>query len=236
MIRNATPDDLEQVLRWLQQEKDDGHESFICNFNLIEAGQKNNSLTVLVDDIPIAFALGDTNLAILAVKRDRRAENGRGQRVGSTLALHWIQEARVRDLMGFHGECASRRSLEFWMNLGCMHVAPPHSNCDIPWVAMPFRANHELPDGVPTVPLTFEVHAPDGELMPEWSFSTTAAVISSDDYMLAKDFVAFVPETDARLTIRENGKQVANSKVRDVGEFGGERDVPWIRVRYFCPQ
>lgn len=49
--------------------------------------------------------------------------------------------------------------------------------------------------------------------------------------MLAEDFVAYVPRTDARLTIR-NGEQVLRGpKVRDVDTFGGEQEVPWVRVR-----
>ena len=32
---------------------------------------------------------------------------------------------------------------------------------------------HDLPDG-PTVILNFEIHTPDGALIPEWTFSTAA--------------------------------------------------------------
>lgn len=75
MIRKATVHDVEKIRVWLQQEKDGEHDSFIVYFNLIEEGQANDLLTVLVDDIPIAFALEDDNLAILDVKLDRRHDD-----------------------------------------------------------------------------------------------------------------------------------------------------------------
>ncbi len=62
-----------------------------------------------------------------------------------------------------------------------------------------------------------------------------AAIIEADDYMLAQDFVAYVPETDARLTIWGNDLALCHVKVRDVETVGGERLTPWIRIRNFVP-
>jgi GNAT superfamily N-acetyltransferase len=225
-IRKATFDDLEQVRRWLRQEKDDGHDSFIVNFDLIEAGQETGSLIVLVDEIPIAFALADDMLWILAVKRDRRRSG-----VGRRLADHWFQQARERDLIGFHGECSPRESIGFWKKMGCQQVESAHGGGDAPWVAMPFRKKRELPVGMRTVPVCFEISSPGGAPAPQWNFATQAAVIEPDDLMLAEDFVAYVPEADTRVVISVDNSEIGAVKVRDIEEFGGTRKCPWIRVR-----
>lgn len=225
-IRKATPDDREQIGRWLLQEKDDGHDSFIVNFNLIEEGQEDGSLTVLIEDGPIAFALGNDNLAILAVKRDRR-KNG----VGRTLAEHWFQQARDRDLMGFHGECAPRNSLGFWKKMGCHQVKSPYSGSDAPWVVMPFPKKHDFATAAQTVAVSFGLVATDGRRLRQWDHSTEAAVIEPDDLMLAEDFVAFVPETDTRVVVTVDGSNAGDVRVRDIGDFGGVRNYPWVRVR-----
>lgn len=225
-IRKATLDDLTQVHNWLQQEKNVGHESFIDNFNLIQAGQENGNLIVLVDDIPIAFALGSNNLEILAVKFDRR-----GNDVGRTLAEHWFQQAREQDLMGFHGDCAPRNSLGFWKEMGCQQVECPYSIGVAPWVAMPFRKKREFPVGVRSVPVSFESLSPGGAPTTKWNFSTDAAVIELDDLMLAEDFVAYVPKAETRVIIGVDSSEIGNVKVRDIEDFGGNRNYPWIRVR-----
>jgi GNAT superfamily N-acetyltransferase len=230
-VRKATVNDLTLLRRWLQQESDDGHHSFIVNFNSIEAGQENGSLTVLVDDLPIAFALGADNLGILAVKRDRRQKG-----VGRMLVAHWIQQARDRDLMGFNGECAPRNSLGFWKKMGCQEVESPHGKVGAPWVAMPLGKKRELPPGVTCVPVSFEIFLADDSPAPNWNFSTEAAVIEPDDFMLAEDFVAYVPRPDARVVIRVDKSQVANLRVSDIEKYGGSRNFPWIRVRDLDPR
>ena len=133
--------------------------------------------------------------------------------------------------MGFYGECAPSNSLGFWKRMGCQHVEAPYNNSDAPWVAMTFRHEHELQPGKPTVPVTFEIHSPNGDLVPQWNFSTTAAVIEPDDLMLAEDFVAYAPKTDSRVNIRVDGIEIGNPKVCDNGDFGGTRNCPWVRVR-----
>lgn len=224
-IRKATADDLEIIRTWLQQEKDEGHDSFIVNFSMIAEGQSKGWLTVLAEDIPIAFALGDANLSILAVKRDRRRSN-----VGRTLAERWFQDARERDLIGIDGECSPKTSLPFWRRMGCTQVRSISKN---PWVIMPFVQSHELPQDRAVDSLAFELRDPDGKAIPGWDV-VKAAVIADDDYMLARDFIAYVPETDARLTIL--GEELfRHVKVRDVEDIGGERDGAWIRVRNLPP-
>ena len=226
-IRKATVDDLEQVRQWLQQEKDAGHDSFIVNFEAIQQGQRDESLIVLLDnDHPIAFALGEENLSIFAVKRDTR-----GGGVGTALASHWFQTARNRDLIGFDGECSPRTSLRFWKKMGCTQIASRSPN---PWVVMPFKKSHDLPEGPETISLTFELHDSYGNAIPGWD-DITAAVIEDDDYMLAEDFIAYVPATDVRLTIWGDGVAICHVKVRDIEDIGGHRKCSWIRVRDLCP-
>jgi GNAT superfamily N-acetyltransferase len=226
-IRKATTEDLEQVRQWLQQETDAGHDSFIVNFNFIQEGQRDDSLTVLLDqELPIAFALGKENLSIFAVKRDRR-----GDGVGTALASHWFQAARDRDLIGFDGECSPETSLRFWKKMGCTQIASRSPN---PWVIMPFKKSRDLPEGLEVVSLTFELHDSDGNAIPEWDV-ITAAVIEVDDYMLAEDFVAYVPTTDVRLTIWGDDEWIWDGKVRDIEDIGGDRKCHWIRVRDLCP-
>lgn len=221
-IRKATPDDLEQVRLWLQQEFDEFGESFIVNIILIEEGQKNGILFVLVDEIPIAFALGDNYLSILAVKRDCRADG-----VGTALAEYWFQNARELDVIGFEGECSPSTSLPFWKKMGCTQIASKNGN---PYVIMPFRKSHELPEGTETVRLTFQLRAADSTAVPGWDY-LTAAVIEPGDYMLAQDFVAYVPDDEARLFVLSNGEYLCSENVCDVDKFGGERFASWIRVR-----
>lgn len=224
-IRKATADDLRIIRGWLQQEKDEGHDSFIVNFEMIEKGQRDGCLTVLVEDIPIALALGDTNLSIFAVKRDRRRSN-----VGRTLAERWFQDARDRDLIGFDGECSPKTSLPFWLRMGCTQVRSISKN---PWVIMPFVQSHELPKDRAVDSLEFELHDSDGKAIQGWDV-VKAAVMADDDYMLTRDFIAYVPETDARLTIL--GEELFRcTKVRDIEDIGGERDGAWIRVRNLAP-
>lgn len=224
-IRKATADDLEIIRTWLQQEKDEGHDSFIVNFDLIEEGQSEGSLTVLVEEIPIAFALGEANLSILAVKRDRRRSN-----VGRTLAEAWFQDARERGLIGFDGECAPKSSLPFWLRMGCTQVRSRSGN---PWVIMPLGQSHDLPEDREVDNLAFELRDSDGKAIPGWDV-VKAAVVDDDYYMLVRDFIAYVPDTDARLTIL--GEELFRyTKVRDIEDIGGERDGAWIRVRNLPP-
>lgn len=226
-IRKATINDLNRVRTWLQQESDDGYDSFIVNFSLIEAGQRNGELTVLLDQgFPVAFALGEDNLSILAVKRDRRNSG-----IGTELASHWFQKARERDLIGFDGECAPATSVQFWKKMGCTQVRREALN---PWVAMPFPHSRELPDNYPIVSLTFELHDLCGHPIPEWNFLTTAA-IKPDGYMLAHDFVAYVPDRETRLTIRGNELSIS-SKCKYIKNIGGESHGLWIRVRNLITQ
>lgn len=221
-IRHATVDDLEKVRQWLQQEKDDGHDSFINNFNMIADGRRDGFLTVFVDDIPIAFALGEENLSIVAVKRDRRKEG-----VGRKLVAHWIRRARRKDRMGLVGECSPATSLWFWKKMGCQQVQSRDAK---PFVILPFCKTHKLPAGARTVELTFELHAANKTAMPGWGI-LAAAVPKPEQRMLGRDFVAYVPDGDARVAVREYGVTIAESRIRDVTSFGGERSGEWIRIR-----
>lgn len=227
-IRKATADDMEQIHDWLQQEKDDGHDSFIVNFNMIEDGQRDGTLTVLLDHgLPCAFALGEKNLSIFAVKRDRR---NRG--IGTELASHWFQEARKRDLIGFDGECSPSTSVHFWKKMGCTQVKSWNAN---PWVVLPFRKTHQLPREANTVRLKFELHDGDDKAIPDWE-EIDAAVIEDDDYMLAQDFVAYVPDLNSRLTVWAGGLAIRSTKVSRIAEIDGARYGSWIRVRNLPPQ
>jgi GNAT superfamily N-acetyltransferase len=223
MIRKATTEDLEAVRKWLQQENDDGHHSFIVNMSMIEDGQRDGSLTVLVDkELPVAFVLGEQNLAILAVKQDRRSGG-----IGRKLATNWFEQARERDLIGFDGECSPSSSLSFWKKMGCTQIKSQNHN---PWVIMPFRKTHDLPDGVGTVRLSFELHDDDKKAIPGWEI-VNAAIIENDDYMLAQDFVAYVPDYNTRLTVWADGLAIRSTKVTHIQDIDGECYGSWIRVR-----
>ena len=222
--RLATPEDLEHVRTWLQQEFDEFGESFIVNFILIEEGQRDDRLFVLVDEIPIAFALEhfDPSLRIIAVKPDRRSHD-----VGTELAEYWFQKLRDQNQFGFEGECFPTTSLPFWKKMGCTQIASRNGS---PYVIMPFRKINELPEGVKTIHLSFQLYDAHMKAIPGWDY-LTVAVIEPGDYMLAQDFVAYAPDSESRLGVLRKGEPLCAAKVSEIDKIGGERSGSWIRVR-----
>ena len=78
-VRPATPEDLEEILKWLRQEYDENGEDggFWCNHRLIQEGQAEGGLLVLAAHRPLAFALVDLNDAVSIVEV-RPGYRGRG--------------------------------------------------------------------------------------------------------------------------------------------------------------
>ena len=226
-IRFATPNDLSQIRGWLEREHNDGvHGSFFCNYNMIEAGQEASFLTALVresDQLPVAFSLGDANIDILAVKADCRRQG-----LGRYLAQHVIDHARERDIMGMHGECAPPTSKPFWRSLGFRTVAPPYGGGgNGNWIACPLPHENHLQDG----PLrTITVALTDGQSQGQPIFQSPA-VETHGHYLLARDFVEFMPQTNTRLEVHCDGNAVFSNKNKYVSEIGGERRFPWVRLR-----
>lgn len=224
-IRKATADDLETIRGWLQQEKDDGYDSFICNISMIQDGQREGWLTVLVEEIPIAFALGDQSLSIFAVKRDRR-----GGKVGTKLAQHCFQDACERDVIGFKGECSPISSLPFWLRMGCTQI---RSTNEKPRFIKPLALSRDLPEGAEVDALSFQLYDSNGKAIPGWGVVKTA-IVADDDYMLSRDFIAYVPEEGVRLEIWGKNR-FSHAKLSEIEDIGGDRRGPWIRVRNLVP-
>ena len=114
--------------------------------------------------------------------------------------------------------------------MGCTQIVSTSAK---PWVIMPFKNSRDLPKGPETISLTFELHDPYGSAIPGWEVITAAVI--EDDYMLAEDFIAYVPATDVRLAIWGDGVAICHVKVRDIEDIGGHRKCSWIRVRDLCP-
>lgn len=225
-IRKATASDLEHIRGWLQQEKDDDHESFIVNIALIERGQESGSLTTLLeDDLPIAFALGDSSIDVFAVKRDRRNSG-----VGRELASHWIEDALERDIIGFEGECSPSSSLGFWKKMGFTQVKSDNHH---PRIIMALGQSREIPADREQINLRFELFDSNGHAIPGWD-KVRAAIIDKDDYMLERDFIAYVPDCRANLFVLSDEPPIYKIvKVCDVEDVGGTRAGCWIRIRDF---
>jgi GNAT superfamily N-acetyltransferase len=225
-IRVAVPADLLKICVWIEQEHNDGIDgSFFNNYNLIESGQQSGSLLVLVrgdDSLPLAFCLGDNNIDILAVKADYR---GRG--LGRQLAQYFIDLARQRDVIGLHGECAPPTSMGFWKSMGYISVPSPSGGDNKNWVACPLPHGRDLPDGArDTIAIALE----DTEYQMQPVFQCDAVRVDGR-YVLARDYVQYVPQPDRQLEIRCNGDPVFSKKNKYVSEVGGERKWPWLRLR-----
>ena len=225
-IRLASYEDLMKIRHWLEQEASDGVDgAFFCNFNLIEAGQKSGSLLALVriaDSLPVAFCLGDDNIDILAVKADCRRQG-----LGRHLAQYFIEAARQRDAMGLHGECAPSSSRPFWTSIGYVSVPHPRGGDSTNWVACSLPRSFDLADG-PRHTISFAIEDAKYRMTPVFQCD---AVHAKGRYVLARDFVQYVPQPNPQLEIRCNGIVVFSAKNKYVQELGGERKTPWIRVR-----
>ena len=230
-IRVACHQDLLKIRTWLEQESQDGIPgSFFCNYNLIEAGQRSGSLLALVrtaDALPIAFCLGDDNLDILAVKADCRRHG-----LGRCLAKYFIDAARKRDVIGLYGQCVPLTSKPFWKSLGFVSVPPPWGGDDKNWVTCPLP--HEIPlHNGPLCAVSIRLEGGESEMQPVFRCD---ALGTNGGFLLARDFVRYVPQPDLQLEICCNGRVVFSNKNKHIDEVGGERRSPWIRVREIITQ
>lgn len=225
-IRLAAHDDLLRIRTWLEQEHNDGVDgSFFCNYDLIKEGQQSGALTALVRDsvaLPVPFCLGNNNIDILAVKADcRRQGLGRG------FAQYFIDAARQRDVIGLHGECAPPTSKPFWKSMGYISVQSPWGDDNENWLACALPHENDLPDGPRH---TIAIALKDTEYQMQPVFQCDAVGVDGC-YVLARDFVQYVPHPDRQLEICCNGDPVFSEKNKYVSEVGGERNCPWVRVR-----
>jgi GNAT superfamily N-acetyltransferase len=225
-IRVATQGDLFRIRDWLEQEHNDGVEGcFFYNYNLIKEGLTSGSLTVLVresDELPIAFALGENNIDIFAVKYDCRKQG-----FGRYLAQHIIDRSRQRDVIGMYGECAPSTSKKFWQRMGFSSVEPPYGGDNPNWVAYPLPHERTLPEGPR---LSVVVCVDDYHESMKGVFQSDAIKIN-DHYLLVMDFVQYIPQPDQNLEVSCDGKVIFRNKNKYVSEIGGERHAPWVRLR-----
>lgn len=226
-IRKATRGDLRRIRAWLKQEHRDGIEgSFWSNYDLIEKGQQSGSLTALIRDsdaMPVAFCLGSDNIEILEVKEDCR-RNGFGRH----LAQYFIDSAWRRDVIGLHGECAPQSSRPFWTAMGYVSVPSLSGGDNEFWVALPLPHQNDLPQGTARVSVAIALEDNEDQLQPV--FQCDAALVDGK-YVLARDFVKFVPNPNRRIRVSCDGVSIFSKKAKYVAEIGGERRVPWVRFR-----
>ena len=226
-IRAASQDDLARIQEWLteEHEENDG-ESFLCNFTLMETGQTNGSLFVLIrdsDSLPVAFSLGDGKVDIFTVHHRMRRQG-----FGRCLAQHAIDHALSRDLIGLNVECAPATSKPFWLSLGFTPVQSPYGGDNPNWVALPLPHENNLPN-VPKRDVLISCSSNSTD----WSNPfRTQGVIEDGLIQLARDFSYYNAHSyDAVLKIALDGTELYCDKAKYLRDDGLEFDSPWIRVR-----
>lgn len=223
MIRKATLDDLQDVRQWLEATGS----GFLGNWSLIERGQKEGQVTVMLsgDDV-IAFSLhSSTTIDIFEVREDRRFGG-----TGKVLARYILDEARRSGSWGMYGFCVPRQSLGFWKRVGFERV---YSHVDELYVAITFPGIHELPDDLARTQIDFVLYLPDGS--PYRTASKLAAIEVDGEYTLAEDYLEYAENPDIRLIITTEGRTLFDGKCKYAEKVGGDRMPPWIRVRYVDP-
>lgn len=116
--RPATDADLEEVLRWTEEDDAAGHAGFFCNRSIIAERHDEGMLHVLADpvtDMPVAYlADGEYGPYLLQVKADVRHKGH-----GTTLANYMIDLWRQKqDASYLYLQCEPPESAEFWKRMG----------------------------------------------------------------------------------------------------------------------
>jgi len=145
--RLATDADLGVIRAWLQQQDlDEVHGTFLCNWRLTEKQHAAGALLVYVDeqlDEPVAYQWGGLlEPGILEVRNDMR---GRG--IGKALVAHRLAQAAAAGEDILYIQCKPSTSIPFWKSMGFELLEATRDG------TYAFRLMHrpaELPDdGVP---------------------------------------------------------------------------------------
>jgi GNAT superfamily N-acetyltransferase len=226
-VRNATPADFAEMRSWLKREHDKGlHGSFWCHVDLLERGQREGTLTALVDvgtDRAVGFCLasGDS-LSVFAIRHDLRRKG-----LGKVLAGRFIAEAERAGLLGLYGDCKPKDSLGFWRRVGFREVAAPPN---IIRVALPFRRVHEFPANLPRSIIRIEMldESRIESIAPAFK---TEAIEEDGIIRLETEFVEYLTSGDTRIRIALHNGRTYEKKAKYADDVGVEWEFPWVRVR-----
>lgn len=243
-IRTATPADLAIAKAWLQKEKDELGQSFICNWdNAIMPSHESGNVSVCVEtssDLAVALtSFTRNNFDIMVVRPDLRKAG-----IGTFLARHCLWAAQQLGSFGMTGLCAPSNSYSFWEKMGFRkynpHVADAASD-DIHIVRF-FEHSRQLPDASDKVSLRIELSSDQLDIGDYQIYDTReikAGILSeygADRYLLEKDFVSLIkgPRWKFKVFVR-NGtdlEQVYEACWTDPSEeISGFTQRPFIRIR-----
>lgn len=115
VIRDATDEDIARIHSWLiEQDKNDIHGSFLCNWNVINKSHLEGNVVAFIDDKthqPVGYLI--KNFSILEVK-----ESERGNGIGRKLVEHGIELASDLEMNFIDVQCAPATSIPFWEHMG----------------------------------------------------------------------------------------------------------------------
>ena len=114
-LKLATANDLDQIKQWLEEQKKQGLDTFLCNFDSTTEMSNDNKLLVYYDlakDIPIAYLWLD--FGILEVKQDYKNKG-----IGSKFVIEAFEYIKnnINDRC-LHIECNPPETRKFWEKLG----------------------------------------------------------------------------------------------------------------------
>lgn len=116
--RASTDADMIEIRAWLeQQERDEVHGTFLCNWNLTLRMHEEGRLLVYIDEEtgkPVAYQWGGLlQSGILEVRHDMRRRG-----IGEALVAHRLAEAVEAGEDILHIQCKPSTSIPFWQNMG----------------------------------------------------------------------------------------------------------------------
>lgn len=180
--RLSTDKDMPKIRAWLeQQQRDEVHGTFLCNWGLTERQHKEGELLVYIDDAsgePVAYQWGGLlQSGILEVRNDHR---GRG--IGKALVEHRLFEAAEAGEDILHIQCKPSTSIPFWQAMG-FELRPSDDGMNYALRYMPRKL--ELPEGGTPVQVQVEWYPEERK----WNPSTPAVRTQSVPGALLRDEV-----------------------------------------------
>ena len=184
-VRPSTDADMGVIHAWLQQqERDEVHGTFLCNWSSTERHHAANDLLVYVDEQsgePVAYQWGGLlRPGILEVRNDMR---GRG--IGKALVAHRLAQAAAAGEDILYIQCKPSTSIPFWTSMG-FELLEGDRGKTYAFRLMPRKL--ELPDGDP-VQVAVEWFPEDRKWapdMPPLRSQVIAGVIVDDEVYLAE--------------------------------------------------
>lgn len=127
-IRQSTPTDLKAIHSWLiEEDAQEVHGNFLCNWSVIESAHRDGQLLVYVDGrtgLPLAFQLG--GLIWPGILQIRYASRGKG--IGRKMVQRCVSLAIKRNQCLLYIECKPSTSIPFWQRMGFTVIESTNGN------------------------------------------------------------------------------------------------------------